>query len=138
MTISQSKNFYQVLNCDQSASFEELKNNYQKLVKQYHPDKCSGQEDSSDELFKEIDSAWKVLRDPDARKQYDAMLLQEDLEQTPLIYADVDKDEVEFDSDGVGRFPCRCGNLFIINKTDLFDGIAIVECTECTNCIKIS
>lgn len=118
MTVTQ-QNLYHVLNCDQSASFEELKTNYQKLVKQYHPDKCSDKENTSNERFQQIDNAWKVLRDPELRKQYDATLLQEDLEQTPLIYAEITCDEVEFDDNGVGHFLCRCGSMFVISKADL-------------------
>lgn len=137
MTVSH-QNLYHVLNCDQSASYEELKNNYQKLVKQYHPDKCSDKEMISNERFQQVDIAWKTLRDPESRKQYDATLLQEDLEQRPLIYAEITSDELEFDDDGVGQYLCRCGSMFVINKTDLSVNSVIIECSECTNCIKVT
>lgn len=137
MNLSQP-NLYHVLNGDQSATFEELKSNYQKLVKQYHPDKCSDKENISNERFQQIDNAWKILRDPELRKQYDATLLQEDLEQRPLIYAEIASDELEFDDEGVGQFLCRCGSMFVINKTDLTHDSVIIECSECTNCIKVT
>lgn len=136
MTIPQ-ENLYHILNCDQNASFEELKSNYRKLVKEHHPDKCSGKENTSNERFQKLDNAWKILRNPEARKQYDATLLQADLEQRPLIYAEIVSNELEFDSDDVGHFPCRCGSMFVINKMDLCDNYIIIECNECTNCIKV-
>lgn len=137
MTVSQ-ENLYHILNCDQSATFEELKSSYQKLVKQYHPDKCLNKDSISNERFQQIDSAWKILRDSESRKKYDATLLQEDLDERPLIYAEITTDELEFDSEGVAYFPCRCGSIFDINKTDLCDNCIVIECSECTNCIKVT
>lgn len=137
MTISQ-ESLYSVLNCDQSATFEELKASYQQLIKQFHPDKCSNKENASCDRFQEIDSAWKILRDPESRKQYDATLLQEDLDERPLIYAKIAADELEFDSECVAHFPCRCGSSFVINKTDLCDKEVIIECSECTNCLSVT
>lgn len=136
MTVSQ-ENLYSILNCEQSATFEELKASYQQLVKQFHPDKCFGKEITSDR-FQKIDKAWKTLRDPELRKQYDATLLHEDLEERSLIYAQITAAELEFDGQCVAHFPCRCGSDFVINKTDLCDREVIIECSECTNCISVT
>ena len=34
-----TETFYTLLNCTKNSSFEEIKRNYQQLVKVYHPDK---------------------------------------------------------------------------------------------------
>lgn len=134
----QQESLYCILNSEQSASYEELKANYQKLVKQFHPDKCTDKETASNYRFQEIDNAWKILRDPESRKQYDATLLQEDLEERPLIYAEVTANELEFNSDRVAYFACRCGSNFVINREDLVAKPIIIECSECTNCISVT
>lgn len=129
------KNLYEILNCSHNASAEELKNNYQLLIKQYHPDKVHGQQ-ASGVLFQQIDGAWKILRDPELRKQYDASLMQTDLNEQPLIYAEVDVNELMFNDDCISYYPCRCGSNFVINKLDVHK-YSIIECSECTNCIHL-
>lgn len=62
-----SKNYYDILGVNKSATPEELKKAYRKLAHQYHPDKGSGNE----EKFKEINEAYQVLSDKEKRAQYD-------------------------------------------------------------------
>ena len=61
------KDYYAVLGVDKTASQEDIKKAYRKLVKQYHPDSGSGNE----EKFKEVSEAYEVLKDPEKRKKYD-------------------------------------------------------------------
>ena len=63
--------FYEVLGVDRKASQDEIKKAYRKLARQYHPDRNPGDEKAEDR-FKEIQSAYDTLSDPDKRKQYDA------------------------------------------------------------------
>jgi molecular chaperone DnaJ len=61
---------YSVLGVDRKASAEEIKKAYRKLARQYHPDR-NPDDASSEERFKEIQSAYDILGDPDKRKEYD-------------------------------------------------------------------
>src|ERR687886_2447424 len=61
---------YSVLGVDRKASADEIKKAYRKLARQYHPDRNPGDE-SAEERFKEIQSAYDIVGDPDKRKQYD-------------------------------------------------------------------
>ena len=61
---------YSVLGVDRKASADEIKKAYRKLARQYHPDRNPGDE-SAEERFKEIQSAYDIVGDPDKRKEYD-------------------------------------------------------------------
>ena len=65
------KTLYQLLNSIPSATRQDIKKEYVKLVKKTHPDATT--EDTSRE-FQEIQTAWKTLSDPLLRKRYDRTL----------------------------------------------------------------
>lgn len=53
-----------------SATQDEIKKAYRRLVRQYHPDTNNGDKDT-EEKFKKINAAWSVLGDPEKRARYD-------------------------------------------------------------------
>ena len=61
---------YDTLGVKKGASEAEIKKAYRKLAAQYHPDRNPG-DASAEEKFKEVQSAYDVLSDPEKRKQYD-------------------------------------------------------------------
>ncbi len=61
---------YYVLGVDRKASADEIKKAYRKLARQYHPDR-NPDEPKAEERFKEIQSAYDIVGDPEKRKQYD-------------------------------------------------------------------
>lgn len=65
-------NHYATLGIVRSATSQEIKSAYRKLVLQHHPDHSTSPE--SEGLFIEITQAYQVLIDPDSRKQYHAQL----------------------------------------------------------------
>src|SRR5690606_34329390 len=66
------KDFYAVLGVPSGATADEIKKQYRRLAKQYHPDTNTGDAKAA-ERFKEISEAYTVLGDAEKRKQYDEM-----------------------------------------------------------------
>lgn len=63
-------NFYKVLNIPSKASPLEIKAAYRRLAKIWHPDRNQGSK-SSEDRFKEIQSAYQVLSNTNQKRQYD-------------------------------------------------------------------
>ncbi len=70
--MAQGKDFYAILGVAASASADEIKKQYRRLAKQYHPDSNAGDPKAS-ERFKEISEAYGTLGDAEKRKQYDEL-----------------------------------------------------------------
>ena len=61
-------NYYLILGLTNNASSIEIKNQYRKLAKQYHPDKSKS---SSEEKMTGINKAYEILSDKKLRDEYD-------------------------------------------------------------------
>jgi len=61
-------NLYNVLELTPSASINDIKRNYRRLAKKYHPDK--NRELESIAKFQEISTAYEILSDDKSRKEY--------------------------------------------------------------------
>lgn len=66
MAVNNNENFYDALGIDEDADTNKIKEAYRKKAKETHPDKGGDAY-----VFASIAFAYKVLSDPDARKEYD-------------------------------------------------------------------
>ena len=64
--------FYAILGVSSTATADEIKKQYRRLAKKYHPD-SNKSDPKAAERFKEISEAYTVVGDVDKRKQYDDM-----------------------------------------------------------------
>lgn len=62
----EEENLYLILNLNENANSEEIKNNYRRLAKIYHPDKGGNQAN-----FEKINKAYKILSNESCRELYD-------------------------------------------------------------------
>lgn len=70
---SPGESYYEILNVREDATPEEITTSYRKLAKVLHPDVCPSPE--AENLFKVVNEAYQVLRDPKKREDYDVSLL---------------------------------------------------------------
>jgi len=64
-----NKNYYDILNINKDASYDDIKKAYYKLALKYHPDK--NKDSDAEEKFKEISEAYEILSDNNKRLSYD-------------------------------------------------------------------
>jgi molecular chaperone DnaJ len=62
--------YYSLLNVAKNATLDEIKTAFRKLAHKFHPDKNPGNKEA-EEKFKNINRAYEVLADPQARSLYD-------------------------------------------------------------------
>jgi DnaJ-class molecular chaperone len=66
-----AKNPYDVLGVAPTASADEIKKSYRRLAMKLHPDMNPG-DSSGESRFKDVANAYRLLRDPERRKRFDA------------------------------------------------------------------
>jgi diphthamide biosynthesis protein 4 len=134
----------------------EVKAAYQKLLLQYHPDKC--EPGTGTERFLRIQAAWEELNTPDKRATYlcavgrgasrpvlhaeNVMLADMELCQ----YIDEEFDEMPKSNAGGQVYPpptsayrrqCRCSDFYEITAEELQQGFNTVQCNGCSLYITV-
>lgn len=69
------KNYYEILEVSENASYEVIEKAYKVLAKKYHPDAWSNNQSYwAEDRFKEITEAYQTLSNDKLRKEYDIMI----------------------------------------------------------------
>lgn len=85
------KNYYEILEVDVKASKEIIDKAFKVLAKKYHPDTQSeDKKEWAEAKFKEINEAYEILSNEDARKDYDIEL---DYDKNSAVKAIIAKNE---------------------------------------------
>jgi preprotein translocase subunit Sec63 len=64
-------NCYDVLNCTRDSTRSEISKKYRQFARVYHPD---NRDTGDEEKFKSVANAYEILKDEEARRDYDWML----------------------------------------------------------------
>uniref|UniRef100_A0A2M4C3B9 Putative molecular chaperone dnaj superfamily n=1 Tax=Anopheles marajoara TaxID=58244 RepID=A0A2M4C3B9_9DIPT len=128
---------YEVLQVRSDATTEEIRKSYQTLALRYHPDKRKGGTESSD--FIRIDEAWKVLRDEQARRVYDAELMQQSCQEEYFVNEILTLADFEKHQEEDYRFHvCRCGGFYILPDEPTISEKTYVCCDECSLVVQVN
>lgn len=79
--------YYQLLEISPFASAEEIERAYRRLVKEYHPDVHKAFKTAF--LFRQLQEAYEILRDPERRRVYDEWLRAQGLYPVRAFWAEV-------------------------------------------------
>ncbi|XP_061679652.1 dnaJ homolog subfamily C member 24 [Syngnathoides biaculeatus] len=114
------KDLYAVLGASPSDSVQQLRHRYQKLALQCHPDHLGDVCDSGAEMFLEIDAAWKILCEHDARSQYDQQRRARELKQDWPVDCLISLEDMTCDpGECVYTYCCRCGGHFSLTEEEM-------------------
>ncbi|XP_013404670.1 DPH4 homolog [Lingula anatina] len=138
------EDFYKILSCEPDDSIEDLKRSYQKLILECHPDKLSSKQLSQEEhtvalqRFLQVDRAWKTLSDENLRKDYNARLKEWQFAQKFPIHDSVCLEDFDYNEElEAHTYPCRCGDVFILDQTSVDLGVDTVCCESCSLAIHV-
>ncbi len=70
MAATDFKDYYAILGVNKTASADEIKKNFRRLARKYHPDMNPGDK-QAEASFKEVSEAYEVLSDTEKRQKYD-------------------------------------------------------------------
>lgn len=136
--------WYQVLGSDPDDDKAMIKERYQQLLLQHHPDKNGGQESKT---FHSIVQAWRILGASASRREYDAeQQCQKEHSEDAMIWKQIPLPDMEEEADQWCE-ECRCGGDFILSKQELEEvttssdtdtSYILVNCDTCSLSIKIN
>ena len=69
-----NRTYYEVMGLPNTATPEDIKKAYKKLVREFHPDRHSGnpeEQEKAEKIFKDINEANETLSDPKKKARYD-------------------------------------------------------------------
>lgn len=93
--------------------------------------------DGNLETFLSIDEAYKTLKEPSTRKEYDSKRFQETAKTQLIIHDTVKSSDFLYDEENeVHYFVCKCGGWYCLDEESEEDEY-IISCDECSLNIKV-
>jgi DnaJ-class molecular chaperone len=125
----EEKNYYDILGVPYDATDHNIKAQFHKLARLYHPDKQKSR--FFDETkFIQIQEAWKILSNSESKRSYDESI-RANIQAYQAMYMNADDvgiDEFVIDKEGVRSRTCRCGDYFQVCELQMLPNIRLTVC----------
>uniref|UniRef100_UPI00398F84E5 dnaJ homolog subfamily C member 24 n=1 Tax=Pristiophorus japonicus TaxID=55135 RepID=UPI00398F84E5 len=137
------KDWYEILGAGPSHSLQELRQNYQRLILLYHPDKQSadvpaGELEESVQRFIEVDQAWKILGNEETKREYDLQRREVAMTQKWPVDAQVPLENLNWiEADQCYTYDCRCGGEYVLSKEEAEENVLLICCNTCSLSVEI-
>lgn len=130
--------FYKILGVESNASLAVIKQRYHQLSLQHHPDKSDSPGDEGHEVFTKINTAYKVLSQPDSKEEYDLQYVAH-ANRSVAVHDQVPLSDLDYDTTSF-KMQCRCGGMFEVTKeaAELPVPSVCVSCDTCSLCISVT
>lgn len=121
-------NLYEILGVKSDCSMKILRENYHRLLLEYHPDKRQSTDGKPAKHFEEIQYAYRILSDISSRRKYDEEQQRHYLHTLPHVNINSE----EFDEEN--EYICRCGTSLSVENNEHFN---VIECPNCSMKIQL-
>ncbi len=128
---------YDILQLPPSASSDDIRASYKRLVLQLHPDRH--QNSGNTAAFQALQHAYTILQDDIARTEYDRQLALQAEASMVAVSDELELDDMDVSDEGVHTTTCRCGGHFVLPGKDLELGLAriLLPCDTCSLLIAV-
>jgi len=128
--------YYTLLSVPSTATTSEIKAAYRALLLKNHPDRQSAQIVLDFDLLK---TAFTVLSSPTQRATYNASTAHPTQKTNPSRFRPAESISLErFSSqDELFTYPCRCGNKFLLEPSDIDDENHLLTCSGCSETLWV-
>lgn len=126
-----SVSHYETLQVPPTASVDDIRASYKRLVLRCHPDRTS---DANTATFQTLQHAYAVLQDTTTRVEYDRQLALQAEASMVAVSDDLTLDDLQEGPDGTRTALCRCGGHFLLGEADLKLGLhtILLPCDTCS------
>ena len=117
-------NYYSILQVEETATQEEIKQAYHKLARLFHPDNFNGSKEEAAEQMIKINEAYAVLSNKEKREKYDRERGLKHSKSKSEMYDDVEEDLEDTVSD-----------INIMNSTSRKADVSSTVGDGCSSCL---
>lgn len=132
-----SVSHYETLQVPPTASTDDIRASYKRLVLHCHPDRTS---DANTAAFQALQHAYTVLQDAVTRAEYDRQLALQAEAGMVAVSDDLTLDDLQESTDGTRAAACRCGGHFVLGDADLKLGLhtILLPCDTCSLLVAVA